>query len=93
MKACPNCKYLWPDEHTGQCVECGNPMANVASNGNGDLQFRYASQIARGRRENEGEAAMKAGSYDVVKVDDSVLQRARDLLVQREEVRYEDDAA
>lgn len=98
MKACPNCKYLWPDEHSGQCVECGNPMKDVASNGNHDLQFRFAKQIQDGVRENQSETAMKMSqsparpgdAYDRAPIPERILDAARTALVQREEVRYDD---
>lgn len=98
MKSCPNCKYLWPDEHIGQCVECGNPMASVASNGSQDLSFRYASQLEKGRREAALEQSFTASSgkarvgdaYDRAPVESAVVERARAMLVQREELKYEE---
>lgn len=101
VKSCPNCKYIWPDDHTGQCVECGNPMSGTEANGSNDLAFRFAKQIQDGVRENE--FAARAGQirtprqalevYANAKVEDGLLDRARDLIVQREEVIYEEDHA
>lgn len=68
MKACPNCRCLWADEYGGQCTDCGAPMSGVQANSSssggagGDLAFRYANQLASGRREADMEQALKHGS-------------------------------
>lgn len=98
MKKCANCSYLWADDYSGTCLECGAPMGNVSSPQN--LGFAFARQIQDGVREDE--FARRAGNvrspqqalevYGGAKVNDAILERAREMIVQREEVRYEDDA-
>lgn len=90
MLKCPNCSYLWPDEHTGQCGECGNPMSG-SLNQNQDLHFRFARQVQEGVRENSLESSMRRGRYDGLKLEEGILDRARQMIVQREEVRYEEE--
>lgn len=100
MKTCPNCKFIWPDEHVGQCVECGNPMAEVAVNGDNNLAFRFAKQVQDGIAENDfavraGNASTARGAVDIYDgyrgYKDPVLERAREAIVQREPLRFEED--
>lgn len=99
MKKCPNCAYLWADDYNGTCLECGAPMNKA--NSPADLGFAFARQIQEGVREDE--FARRAGSirnpkqaleiYGNAKINDAVLERAREMIVQREEVKYEDDVS
>ncbi len=99
MKKCPGCNYLWADDYNGTCMECGKPLGGVSASP--DLSFKYAAQIAAGRRENDSERAMARSSgkarpgdaYDRVGKDvpQPILDRAREMLVQREEVVYEQE--
>lgn len=98
MKACPNCSYLWADDYSGQCLECGKPLGGVQPEGGGDLRFRYAGQVQAAQRENDLERRMKSSNgkarpgdaYDSVNLPDGIMEAARRMIVQREEVVYDE---
>lgn len=100
MKKCPGCNYLWADDYTGTCLECGKPLGAVTGGG-GDLGFRFAGQRQAAEREAAIEGALRGAQtprgqlevYDRVKLPDPVFEAARKMVVQREEVEYQDDAA
>lgn len=85
MKACPNCRYVYEDDYNGQCHECGKNLGGVAANGSPDLQFRYANQLAQGRRENSQETAMKRGNYGSVQMPASLVDVANSFIIVDEE--------
>lgn len=81
MKTCGNCRQVYADDYAGQCQTCGRPMGDTSPNGDGDLAFRYASQISRGQREAGYENAMKRGNYEGVPIDDRILDAARRFVI------------
>ena len=101
MKRCgnPSCSYLYADDYSGPCDNCGRFISGEAAQG--DLGFRFANQIRQGQRETQFEQEAKRlrspgqarDFYSRAPVNDAVLDVARSLIVQREEVEFEDDAA
>lgn len=97
MKKCPNCSCLWPDEYNGSCHECGAGLGSVQPDGG--LQFRYAKQLGDMEREaslgqqfrSSRGSARPGDAYDRAPVNDAVIEKARAMLLQREELRYEED--
>lgn len=81
MKTCRNCRVVYGDEYVGTCTECGAPMGGVPANGSSDLSFRFARQTQEGQRENAQEQSMRRGRYDNVKVNDGILDVARQFVV------------
>lgn len=81
MKSCPNCRVIHPDDFNGTCQECGAGLGGVAANGSPDLAFRYARQVADGRREAGQEQRLKRGDSSGVKLEDSLVGVASQFIV------------
>lgn len=80
MKTCPNCRAVHPDDYAGQCPDCGRGLGDVRGTNSGDLAFRYANQMATGRREGASETAMRRGSYDGVPLTEGLIDKAREFI-------------
>ena len=90
VKACGNCRVIWPDDYNGQCSECGAPMSGMPVNGSNDLARRLAQQRAMALREAQSETALKRGGHANVQVHEAVLEKAASLLVPKEGAFSED---
>jgi hypothetical protein len=85
MKACGNCRRIWPDDYNGQCSECGAPMAGMQVNGSNDLAVRYARQRQKADREASFEQSFRSGEgHKHVAIDEPVLDAALALLKPKE---------
>lgn len=92
MKSCNNCHVIHADDYAGQCHECGAPMGSVAPNGNGEMTFRYASQVAAARRELDLERDLKRGNYSKLKYGDNLHDIAKQAVEYLEECAGRNDA-
>jgi hypothetical protein len=98
MKTCPNCRCVWPDDYSGQCLDCGKGLGGVTGSTGGDLGFAFARQLQEARKEEQFEATLKGARsprarldvYNNASVRDEIVDKALEFVVQREEVKYED---
>jgi hypothetical protein len=85
MKACRNCRTIYPDDYNGQCGECGAPMGLVNANTGetvSDLSWQYATQNSRQlNNEDRYESQMKRGRYENVPIPETVMDKARDMVI------------